>query len=127
MGRVVDGLAGRPAPADKPAATESLSAAIDKGIALLEAKKSTEFLERFMLPDVLSQIKKSGEWDEITSKFKLGRDASLLKTLKAAKEMKPVLSDDGTVATFDVKKLPGEHPPKIQFRKVKGLWYIADK
>ncbi len=111
--------------AEKPG-KEELSAAIDKGIEMLEAEKGTEFLERYMMPDDMAKLKKSGHWEEIVAEFKKAHTAGLLKVLKAIKGAKPEMSDDGETATFDVKKLEGEHPEKIQFRKLKDVWYIAD-
>jgi hypothetical protein len=115
-----------PEPAEKAADKEDLSAAIKKGVEMLEAKKSSEFLERYMIPDDLDKLKKSGDFDKIAAGFKEHADL-MAKVLKGIQDAKPELSEDGKLATFDVSKLEGPHPPKIQFRQVKDVWYIADK
>jgi hypothetical protein len=51
----------------------------------------------------------------------------IVKILKGLQDLKPEMSDDGAVATYDVSKLEGQHPDRIQFRRVKDVWYIADK
>jgi hypothetical protein len=112
--------------ASEPAAKEDLTTAIKKGIEMLEAKKTTEFIERFMIPDDLEKMKKSGHWDDIVTQFKKDHVDDVLKVLNYIKDAKPKLSDDGETATFDVEKLEGKHPKDLHFRKVKDVWYIAD-
>jgi hypothetical protein len=119
-------LVAAPETAEKSAEKEDLSAAIKKGVETLEAKKYTEFLERYMLPDDLAKFKKSGEFDKIAAAFKDHADV-MIKILKGLQDLKPEMSEDGAIATFDVSKLEGPHPEKIQFRRVKDVWYIADK
>ena len=115
-----------PEPAEKAADKEDLSTAIKKGVEVLEATKYSEFLERYMVPEDLAKLKKSGDFDSIAAGFKDHADV-MLKVLKGIQDAKPELSEDGALATFDVSKLEGQHPPKIQFRQVKDVWYIADK
>lgn len=115
-----------PEPAEKAADKEELSTAVKKGVEMLEAKKNSEFLERYMVPEDLAKLKKSGDFDSIAAGFKEHADV-MLKVLKGIQDAKPELSEDGKLATFDVSKLEGQHPAKIQFRQVKDVWYIADK
>jgi len=105
---------------------EDLSAAINKGIELLDGKKTTEFLERYMVPDDIEKMKKSGHWEEITAEFKKDHVDEVLKVLNFIKDAKPKISEDGETATFDVTKLEGKHPNELHFRKIKDVWYIAD-
>ncbi len=115
-----------PDPAEKSSDKEDLATAIKKGIELLDAKKYTEFLERYMLPDDLAKFKKSGDFDKIAADFKEHAEV-MVKILKGLQGLKPEMSDDGAVTTYDVSKLEGPHPDKLQFRQVKDVWYIADK
>jgi hypothetical protein len=115
-----------PEPVEKSSDKEDLAAAIKTGIEMLNAKKYTDFLERYMLPDDLAKFKKSGDFENIAADFKAHADV-MVKILKGVQELKPELSEEGAVATYDVSKLEGEHPDKIQFRRVKDVWYIADK
>jgi hypothetical protein len=115
-----------PEPEKKSADKEDLAAAIKSGVEMLEAKKYTAFLERYMLPDDLAKFKKSGEFDMIAGAFKDHAEV-MVKILKGLEGLKPEMSEDGAVATYDVSKLEGQHPDKIQFRQVKDVWYIADK
>ena len=66
------------------------------------------------------------DFDKIAAGFKDHADV-MLKVLKGIQDAKPEMSEDGALATFDVSKLEGQHPDKIQFRQVKDVWYIADK
>src|SRR4029077_9103936 len=93
-------------PAEKTSDKEDLSAAIKKGIEMLDAKKSTEFLERYVIPDDLAKLKKSGDFDKVAAGFKEHADL-ILKVLKGIQDAKPELSEDGALATFDVSKLEG--------------------
>lgn len=120
----------KPADGDKSAeaaAKEDLPAAIDNGIKLLEAEKSGEFLERYILPADLEKLKKSNQLDAVKEEFKKDHSADVLKVLKAVKDAKPEMSEEGELATFDVSKLEGKHPDKLHFRKIKDVWYIAEK
>jgi hypothetical protein len=110
--------------AEKPAEKEDLSAAIKHGIELIEAGKSTEFLERYMTPDDIEKMKKSGNWDKITAEFKKGHSDDLLNALNFIKDANPRLSDNGQTAAFNVSKLEGKHPPELKFLKIKDVWYI---
>jgi hypothetical protein len=112
--------------APEPTAKEDLNAAIKKGIEMLDAKQTTEFLERYMIPDDIEKMKKSGHWDEIVGEFKKDHVDEVLKVLNFIKDAKPKMSEDGEMAAFDVEKLEGKHPKELHFRKVKDVWYIAD-
>jgi hypothetical protein len=112
--------------AEKPTAKEDLNAAIKKGIEMLDAKKTTEFLERYMIPDDIEKMKKSGHWEEIIAEFKKDHVDDVLKVLNFVKDAKPKMSEDGETATFNVEKLEGKHPSELHFHKIKDVWYIAD-
>jgi hypothetical protein len=112
--------------APEATAKEDLAAAVKKGIELLDAKKTTDFLERYMIPDDIEKMKKSGHWEEIVAEFKRDHVEGVLKVLNFIKDAKPKMSEDGETATFDVEKLEGKHPSELHFRKIKDVWYISD-
>ena len=66
---IVMGLAGL----GDPALLNESSQYAKKAIEMLEAGKTTEFLARYMAPDDMEKLKKSGHWDEIIAEFKKER------------------------------------------------------
>ena len=115
-----------PDPAEKSSDKEDLVTAIKKGIELLDAKKYTEFLERYMLPDDLAKFKKSAT---STRSLPISKEHAevMVKILKGLQGLKPEMSEDAQSRPLTSQKLEGPHPDKLQFRQVKDVWYIADK
>ena len=114
--------------ADAPAAATanaSMETAIPNGIKLLEAKDYKGFLKAFVPPDVYPKIIAEKGEDAFAAHFGESKAGKLLSVLKAIKDAKPAMKDDGNTAVYE---LPEEIAGKknIQFTQVNGAWYIRN-
>jgi hypothetical protein len=118
------------AEAEKPAAAakpmEQLDTAIPHGIALLEASKFKEFLETFATPEDLKKMKEVTSLDELAKRFGKDRAPNVIAVLKAIKDAKPKLEDDGKKATYPIPENLAETKQSIVFIRVGTAWYIED-
>ena len=114
---LVSGVAVRAstAPAD-------LQDAVHQATTLLEDKQYDAFLVRFVDPDDLANFLKGHTQAELSQEFAKDKAAQLTSFLKSIGDVDPVMSEEGTVATFDLK---GQPRPLIM-RKVNGQWYIKN-
>lgn len=100
-----------------------LDTAIKKGIELLESKKHKEFVMLFAPREALKKVQDDNKLDEMVEFFGKEKASSLLEVLKAIKDKKPKLENDGAKAVFDLE--PGRYAKdKVSFSRTKGLWYI---
>ena len=95
-------------------------------IRLLEAKDYASVLEALVPPDIFKQITAEKPIAEFAAKFGETKAASLLAVLKAAKDKKPKLSEDGNTATFDLPENPEFPKKEIVFTKVEKRWFIKN-
>ena len=101
-----------------------LETALPHGIALLEAERYKEFLEAFCVPAELKQALRGQTLDEFAKSFGEGGDADvLLRVLKSIRTQEPVMSDEGTVATYRVTEKDAPRNT-IEFTLIEGRWYI---
>ena len=105
---------------------QNLEKLVPEAVRLIEAKDYATLLEALVPPDVFKQLTAEHPIAEFATKFGESKAASLLAVLKTLKDKKPVLSDEGSTATFDLPDNP-EFPKKtIVFTKIEGRWYIKN-
>ena len=95
-------------------------------IRLLEAKDYASVLEALVPPDVFKEITAEQPIDKFAKEFGETKAASLLAVLKAVKDKKPKLSEDGNTATFDLPENPEFPKKEIVFTKVEKRWFIKN-
>lgn len=103
-----------------------LETAVPHGITLLEEKRYKEFLEAFCVPAELKGLLRDQTLDEFADSFVKGGDADvLLRVLKSIRSQEPVLSEEGTVATYRVTEKDAPRDT-IEFVLIEGRWYIRN-
>jgi hypothetical protein len=100
---------------------KEVRAVVTDMIALLEAGKHRDFMEKFAPPDLVSEMKKSGEFDMAVEGFKQDKEQDLLKHLRKAATMEPAVDGSGVVKYAD----PTWRKPLV-FKKIDGRWYLAN-
>jgi plasmid maintenance system killer protein len=105
-------------PAEMPA---ELSARIDKGIELIEAKKYKELIETLSSPRTMQRFKEKGDLEATAAGFEK-KAGELLKILKEAKTQKVLLAPDGNRAGL----MDANGKRTITFDKVDGVWYLGN-
>ena len=108
---------------------EDISKHVASGIELIEAKKYTEFLTAFVLPEEFKAIvAKRGSVDEFAKHFGEARAESMLERLKYVKGKKVWITADGLTAVFDLKTSNiKDVKPYLCLVKVDGKWYMKNK
>lgn len=102
---------------------DAIAQRIDYAISLLEAKKSLEFIESFMEPNALQEVKDLGELDNLAKNLPFDKVIALFKSIK---EVEPIMSEDGKTAIFEVdNEITGT--PTFEFVNMDGTWYLAVK
>lgn len=107
-----------------PCAT--LETALPHGVKLLEEKRYKEFFETFVHPDDLPDLPPGQTLDDVAESFgRSDRSAVMLSVFTSIQAERPVLSEDGTVATYKVtvKKAPRD---EIRFVRRDGRWYVTN-
>ena len=105
---------------------QNLDKLVPEAIRLLEAKEYVTVLEILMLPEDFKNITENLPVAEFAAKFGEQKAAKLLAVLKAAKDLKPILSEDGNIATFELPENP-EFPRKaLVFERIDGRWFIKN-
>ena len=127
-----------PAPSTLPAATEgattqaatpaTLVATINESIALLDAGKDRELIEKLAPPDVVAQAKASGDFDKMVSDFASSpRHSALITALRSTQPTStspapsPNISDNGKLVVFPATS---SDMPELQFTLVNGTWHL---
>ena len=103
---------------------QDLGKLVPEAVRLLEAKEYATVLETLMPPDEFKKITAQMPLAEFATKFGERNAASLLSALKALKDKKPKLSDDGGKATFDLPEISGVPRKDMVFSKIEGRWYL---
>jgi hypothetical protein len=118
------------APAAEEAKTtpeDSVKAAIQDGIKLLEAKDYAAFLKKFVKPsDMESILKHEKSFDQFVKMFGRDKADDILKVLNQIKDTKPTFNKENTQAVFPVKDIPGVSQKEITFTKVEDRWCIEN-
>jgi hypothetical protein len=99
---------------------------IPEMIRLLEAKDYASVLEALVPPDIFKKITAEQPLEKFAKEFGEGKAASLLAVMKAVKDMKPKLSEDGNTATYDLPENPAFPKKEIIFTKVEKRWFIKN-
>jgi hypothetical protein len=111
--------------ATEVAPNASLDTAIPNGIKLLEAKDYKSFLKAFVPPDVHAKMTAEKGEDAFVARFADGKAEKLLSVLKAIKDKKPTMTDQGKVAVYDLaEEIAGKKT--IQFIQIGNAWYIKN-
>jgi hypothetical protein len=108
----------------KPSPRENVGTAVAEGVRLLETKAYEEFLKTFVAPEDLKKLSDKMTVKEYSEKFAEKKAPMLLQVLKSIQDSKPVMSDDGREATFELKKELGAQKDSIVFLKIDKYWYI---
>ena len=112
---------------DKTTPQQSLNAAIQEGIKLLEAKDYEKFLKRLVKPDDLEKIvKNAGSLDKFVASFGQEKAADVLAALKQIKDTTPTFDTAGKQAKFSLKNPPQLHMKTMTFTRVKNRWCIEN-
>jgi len=104
----------------------SIDTSIDDCIRLLENKENATLLKKYVAPDDLERILKQMSFDEFVDGFDTRKAENLLKAMKFAKGMRVDYNEDETICTIALSKTENFNKDLI-FKKIDGLWYIADK
>lgn len=114
----------------KPDPVGELKSTIKSGTALLKEKKFKEFIELFMPPDELESLNKSGHLNDVLDSMSKQSDKvdGIVKVFEALVDQDPKLSEDNSIATFEMPKIENAPPDKeIEFQKIKDRWYAKTK
>ncbi len=107
----------------------TLQGTIQEVIRLLEAGDYQPFFEAYVCPEDRAAAKASGKaLDEVIRMFAEKRASTLLKVLKDILQKKPVISGDGSTATFKLEGDLANEAPSDTFVMVKvdGIWFIQN-
>ena len=105
--------------------TAALKETIQEGITLLEAKKYEDFLQRFPVPEQLATMLKQRSLEEMARTFSKRHAQRLLEMLRQIETEKPVLSEDGHVATFAIDQ-ENFSRHKLVFAKIADRWHLRN-
>lgn len=95
-------------------------------VRLLEAKQYPEVIRAILAPTQLAEITKNVSLEKFAAQFGEKKAPQLLVVLNGIKGSKPVLSENGSVATF---KVPDEiKSPKrtVVFKQIDKKWYLQN-
>lgn len=97
-------------------------AAMTEMIALLEAGKNHEMIERFAHPDDLAKMTEDGgSVADIAAGFTGSKSKLVLEMLRRCVKVAPELGEGGDLATWDEE---GARP--LRMRRVAGRWYLLN-
>ena len=102
----------------------NLDKLVPETVRLLEAKDYAAVLETLVPPEAFKKITALTPLAEFAAEFGKEKAAQLLEVLKALKDKKPKLSQDGNTSTFDLPENPVFPKKEIKFTKIEGRWFI---
>ena len=102
---------------------QSLPATIEQGISLLENQKYEAFLIRIPVPEELERMRKNRSMEEIARTFSKQHAPRLLGMLNQIKDEKPVISDEGRRAEYNVD-WKNFSRKKLVFLQISGRWHL---
>lgn len=105
---------------------QDLGKLVPECIRLLEAKDYVTLLETAVPPDEFKKLTERSPITEFAAKFGERKAASLLAVLKAIKDVKPTISEDGNTAKFAFEGVEGVSKKEIVFAKIEGRWFIKN-
>ncbi len=104
---------------------QNLDQLVPETIRLLEANEYATVLETLVRPDEFKKFIGDGQLAEAAEQFGKNAAARLLELMKVVKDLKPTLSEDGIVATFDIPQKNSEtHTKPMIFTKIDGKWFL---
>jgi hypothetical protein len=107
----------------------TLLGTIQEVIRLLEAENYRPIFEAYVCPDDRKAVEESGKtMDEVIQAFGEKRAKTLLKVLKDILQKEPVISEDGSTATFKLEGDLAQEAPSDTFVMIKtqGMWFIKN-
>ncbi len=105
---------------------QDLGKLVPESIRLLEAKEYATFLQTVVPPTEFQKIIGEKGLDAFAAKFAEKKAGSLLAVLKAIKDVKPKLSEDGNTASYPLPEIPEVSKKEIVFTKIDGRWFIKN-
>ncbi len=105
---------------------QDLGKLVPESIRLLEAKEYATFLQTVVPPEDFKKITGEKGIDAFAAKFAEKKAGSLLAVLKAIKDLKPKLSEDGNTASYPLPEIPDVPKKEIVFTKIDGRWFIKN-
>ncbi|MEO6785092.1 MAG: hypothetical protein ABI318_03075 [Chthoniobacteraceae bacterium] len=103
---------------------QNLGKLVPEIVRLLEAKDFASVLETLVPPDEFKKITAEKPIAEFAKMFGEHNAAALLGALKAIKDVKPKISDDGNKAIFDLPENPAFPKKTMEFLRIGGRWYL---
>jgi hypothetical protein len=94
-------------------------------ISLLENKEYKTLITKYADPEDLKDILKDKSLDELVKKFAENKAERMLKALKIAKEKEIEYQENSTIGIIKLGEVESG-PDHFTFKKIDGLWYIAD-
>ncbi len=110
---------------DTPNPQVKIETSINDCISLLENKDYKTLITKYADPEDLKDMLKDKSLDELVEKFAEKKAERLLKALKTAKEKEIEYQENGTIGVIKLGEVESG-PDHFTFKKVDGLWYIAD-
>ena len=105
---------------------QNLDKLVPETIRLLEAKEYATVLETLVPPDEFKKIIAEQPIAKFAAKFGENKAASLLAVMKAVRDKKAKVSEDGNTATFDLPEIPEVPRKTLVFAKIEGRWHIKN-
>lgn len=97
--------------------------AVQRATKLLEDHRYSDFLVEFVAPAVLKKMTSDKTIAEVADDFGRRRSEAVLQMLRAAKEVKPAISENGTRADYRFNdRVAGQSV--LILRMVGSHWYI---
>jgi hypothetical protein len=103
-----------------------LASVIAEGTRLIEEKKYSEFLKRFMTPDELKKALGRGNLEDISAEFGKSAGAEILNVFKQIEKLTPTLDQTGTKATYQLAGEGVRGKTEFKFLRIEKVWYITD-
>lgn len=108
----------------KPAGKLEPAAALTEMIRLVQAGRTREFVEQWVLPVDLQMLEKQGRSIEsLMSRFEGERGAKFVEMLEQAGKSAPTLSEDGNQATWPIEG----RSSGLRLRRIDGRWYLENR
>lgn len=105
---------------------QDLGKLVPEVIRLLEAKEYVPVLKAVVPPETLKKLTEKQSLEKFAEEFGKDKAATLLAALKAVKDVKPKMSEDGSKAEFGVPDGAGEEKRGVIFKRVDKNWYIQN-
>jgi hypothetical protein len=103
-----------------------LDMTIKEAIRVLKAKQYEHFLRWFAIPEEFKKKTELISSRDLANQFGKDKARELLAVLESIQGETPLLSDEGKMATFKVKKELSDKG-SIRFRLIEKFWYIQNK